>query len=268
MPKAFLIDLTKCMGCRACQVACKRWNNLEAEHTSMTSDSWTNPLRLSARTWTRVDFTELQSPQYKAGMKWVFARRQCMHCLHPACVSACPVGALRKTDEGPVVYDTQKCIGCRYCMVSCPFGVPGFEWDKGLLAQPLIKKCKMCVDRLGAGMEPACVKHCPPRATIFGERDELLATAKERIAANPDTYINHIYGENEVGGTSMLYLSSVPFEQIGFPKLGSEAVTVNTEAVMEKTLPFAAAWTVILAATYGVVKFRERTDPQGEEKNQ
>jgi formate dehydrogenase iron-sulfur subunit len=139
-----------------------------------------------------------------------FIRKQCMHCLQPACVSACPVAALRKTPEGSVIYDSKRCIGCRYCMMACPFGIPRYDWES---AVPYVRKCQMCWhDRVSKGTQPGCTAGCPVGATIFGERDELLAEAHKRITDNPDRYLPTVFGEKEVGGTSVLYLSPQPLD--------------------------------------------------------
>ena len=143
-----------------------------------------------------------------------YMRHLCMNCLDPTCASVCPVGAMQKTAEGPVTYDVTRCIGCRYCMVACPFSVPKYEWDK---TNPRVRKCDMCADRVRAGQQTACADACPTGATKFGERDALIAEARDRIAQNPGQYINHIYGLEEVGGTSVLLLSSVPFANFGYP---------------------------------------------------
>jgi formate dehydrogenase iron-sulfur subunit len=138
-----------------------------------------------------------------------------MHCLDPACVSVCPVAALQKTPEGSVVYDETRCMGCRYCMLACPYRVPKYEWESPL---PRMQKCIMCFDqRLSDGKQPACTEACPAQATVFGERDALIEEAWGRIRRNPDRYVDHIYGLEEAGGTSVLYLSSLPFERLGFP---------------------------------------------------
>ncbi len=171
MTRAMLIDLTRCIGCRGCQAACKQWHDLPGETTHNTGSNQ-NPPWISGKTRTMVTFNEVEQ---NGQLDWVFAKRQCMHCEHPGCASACTVGALRKTADGPVVYDASKCIGCRYCQYACPFDVPAYEWDEVL---GLIGKCDFCVDRLAEGMEPACVKACPTEAITFGERDELLAEAR------------------------------------------------------------------------------------------
>ena len=257
MSNGFLIDLTLCVGCRSCQVACKQWNNLENEDPLprffAKKRGYQNPEKLTARNYCYVSFHEF--PCEKNGVKWVFAKRQCMHCIDPACVSACLVGALTKTESGAVLYDDSKCIGCRYCMLACPFDVPTYEWDKVV---PYIRKCTQCFDRTrphptntelnGAPMpdehkardeaaahQPACAKACPTGCIEFGDREALLQEARKRIADHPDQYVNHIYGEKEAGGTSCLYLSSVPFADIGFPAtdtIGTRSYPSYTAAAM------------------------------------
>ena len=260
MTIAVLYDANRCIGCRGCQVACKQWNENdelipEPPYTwdkTVNWGSYENPPQLSARTWTKIRFTELD---YNGKFHWVFTKLQCMHCEHPACVAACPVGALQKTPEGPVLYDDDKCFGCRYCMVACPFGIPTFEWDKPL---PWIRKCTFCADRLDAGWEPACVKTCPTDALQMGEREELIIEARERIDKNPQKYVDHIYGEKEVGGTSWLYLSPVPFEMLGLPTLGSEPVTVDAERAMGAVPPVLLGVAAAMSGIYWLVKRRDR----------
>lgn len=251
MAKAMLMDLTKCIGCRACQVACKQWNDLPAEVTNNWG-SYENPPRRSANTWTTVTFNEVAEGDKLA---WVFAKRQCMHCEEPACAAACIVGALRKTPEGPVVYDDYKCIGCRYCTLACPFGVPTFEWNTPV---PYIRKCRMCVDRLTEGMEPGCAKACPTEAIIYGERDELLQEARSRIQAHPDKYVDHIYGEKEVGGTSMLYISHIPFDELGFPTLGPEPIPRYADVAMAAVPPTIVVVSAAMAGVYWIAGRREK----------
>ncbi|MFQ5843463.1 MAG: 4Fe-4S dicluster domain-containing protein [Planctomycetota bacterium] len=228
-----LIDLSRCIGCRACQAACKQWHGLPAESTRNTG-SYENPPARSAKTWTTITFHEVDGG---GPLRWVFAKRQCMHCLDPGCAAACPVGALHATPEGPVVYDDARCIGCRYCMLACPFGVPTFEWEAPV---PYIRKCTLCADRLAGGMQPACSKACPTGALRFGVRKELLEEAHSRIRARPRAYVDRVYGEREAGGTSKLYLSPVPFARLGFPEPGPEPVSRYAETAM-RAVPFAAA---------------------------
>lgn len=251
MSKALLTDLTRCIGCRACQTACKQWNELPAESTRNLG-SYENPLRRSAKTWTTITFNEVEEEN---NFYWIFAKRQCMHCEYPACASACIVGALKKTAQGPVAYDGSKCIGCRYCMLACPFSSPTFEWNKPI---PYVCKCTMCDDRQAEGMDPACAATCPTGAIIFGERDELLQEAHSSIRSNADRYVDHIYGEKEVGGTSELYLSSVPFEKLGFPVLGPERISRYADVAMLGVPPTIAAVGAVMGGIYWFVKRRER----------
>ena len=185
--KAVLVDVSKCIGCRGCQVACKQWNGLPMEKTVNTG-SYQNPPDLSAITYTLVRFKENPA----AGkMVWTFFKDQCRHCVEPACVSACLVGALQKTPEGPVIYDSDRCMGCRYCMMSCPYGIPRYTWEDPV---PYIRKCDMCYDRVKEGRQPACVEACPEKATIFGQRDALIKEAHDRIGNNPGRYIDKVFG--------------------------------------------------------------------------
>lgn len=211
--KAFLIDTTKCTGCRGCQVACKQWNQLPAEKTSFFSgEGYQNPPAMSESTFTRVRFRDYE----KLGEnRFAFFKEMCMHCNEPACASVCPVGAFRKTKEGPVVYAAEKCIGCRFCMVACPFGVPKYQWSKAL---PLVRKCTGCYGRIKEGLKPACATTCPS-AISYGTREEMLKEAHARIATRPERYLKKIYGAQDAGGTSVLYLSAYPFDELGFKKV-------------------------------------------------
>lgn len=240
--KAMLSDVTKCIGCGWCQQACKEWNDLPA--TGAEGGDQESPC-LSAETWTVPDLIEIEEG---SELQRVFVKRQCMHCMDPACVSACPVGALQKLDSGPVVYDCTRCIGCRYCMVACPFGIPKFEWNE---PQPRIQKCTFCADRQEEGMPPACAVACPTGALTFGDRDAIIAEAESRIQAHPERYVPRIYGRSEVGGTSWMYLSPVPFEALGFPDLKTEPVTALSEAVATYgTAGVAASATILLGGLY------------------
>src|SRR5262245_39561044 len=193
MQAAMLIDTTRCIGCNACAEACKEANHLPGE---VESD-------LTARTWTRVREVD-----------GTYVRQMCMHCEEPSCASVCPVAALYKSESGFVAYDEKKCIGCRYCMVACPFGVPKYEWDRTL---PRVQKCIGCIGRIEKGAIPACAAACPAEATVFGDRAALLAEAERRIHENPGQYVERVYGEQEVGGTNVLFLAGRSFEELGFP---------------------------------------------------
>lgn len=231
--KAMLIDSTRCVGCRACQVACKQWNELEAVDTTFFGGKgYQNPRDLNADTWTLITYNEVE---VNSRFDWVFGKLQCFHCNVPACASACPVHALEKTEEGPVIYHASICLGCRYCQLACPFKVPRFEWNKVI---PEITKCTMCADRVAAGLEPACAKACPTDAIVFGERDELITEAESRIRNNPTGYVHHIYGKDEAGGTCVMHISNVPFEDIGFDtKVPKEVIVSKAEHAM-KPIPY------------------------------
>lgn len=280
MSRATLIDTTKCIGCRSCQVTCKAWNALPAEVTQAPANSLVglqNPKTLSAKTYAVVQHKEVDDPRMVAGFRSVFVKRQCMHCEDPACVSACPVTAMHKTAEGPVVYDESKCIGCRYCVWACPWGVPTAEWDS---LAPKISKCTMCYDRiekeavyarndelltgdqrkLAAEQTavPACVKQCPAGALKYGDRDDLLAEAKRRIAGNPDLYVDHIYGEHEAGGTGMLYLAAVPFHELGFPEVQKEPIPHTSAIALGAVPPAVIGVGSVLGGIYAFGERREK----------
>ncbi len=210
--KGVLVDLTRCIGCRGCQVACKAWNDRSVNPTVLNGN-FTNPPKLNSETFTHISFFEWETDK---GPVWQFVKSQCMHCKDPACVSACPASALKKTPEGPVVYYYERCLGCRYCMMACPFHIPKYEWEKTIFPFPWVRKCTFCSDRIADGRTPACIKVCPTNVMFFGELEEVKKEAEKRLAENPGKYVNHIYGKEEAGGTSWMYLSAVPFDKIGF----------------------------------------------------
>ena len=214
---SMLYDNTICTGCKACMVACSEANDLPPD-TALSGGLWHMPLDLNSKTKNIIKLYE--EPD---GTDFAYVKRQCMHCLDPACVTGCPFGALKKSRFGAVTWNGSLCIGCRYCEVACPFDVPKFEWDHW---NPKIVKCEFCFDqRLEQNQQPACTGVCPTGAVIFGKRMDLLAKAKERIAAPPNKYFEQrVYGEHEAGGTQVLYLSCVAFEKIGLPKLGSTSL--------------------------------------------
>lgn len=201
---AMLQDTTRCIGCQACEVACAEKNGFPAPEKEPGTDN---------RRSTGTEALTVVNANNTHNKGIIFAKTQCMHCDQPACVSACLVNAMYKTPEGPVIWREDKCMGCRYCMVACPFDVPKFEYGS---LNPKIRKCIMCFDRIGEGKVPACAEACPQEAILFGKRGKLLDIARKRISDNPSEYVSHIYGENEVGGTNILYLAGVPFEQLGF----------------------------------------------------
>ena len=196
-----LYDATRCMGCRSCEYVCAEENGLPAPPDEVQG----------IRTTDESHRTVIN--EYNTSKGPVYCKVQCMHCSSPACVAACLTQAMYKTKAGPVIWRGEKCMGCRYCMVSCPFDIPKFEYHS---PNPKIEKCTMCFEkRLKNGQLPACVENCPNEALMFVTRRELIKEARKRIVENPDLYVDHIYGENEAGGTCWLYLSPVPFEEIG-----------------------------------------------------
>jgi len=239
---SFLIDLTKCTGCRGCQVACKQWNELPSEKTVNTG-SYQNPSLLSSKTFTLIKFDEFEK---QGKLNWFFTKVGCMHCEQPACVSVCPVGAFTKTETGAVVYNKKICIGCRYCMIACPFRIPTFEWQK---AFPLIKKCTFCFDRLSDSKVPACARVCPTGAISFNSRDEMIKKARDLISKYPDRYNPHIYGEKEVGGTAVMMLApkNIDFSELGLPKLAERPLPSWTW----NALKFVPSQIVIVSAAMG-----------------
>jgi formate dehydrogenase iron-sulfur subunit len=256
MNKSVLIDLTRCTGCRGCQVACKQWNERTTRETSLNGN-FTNPKQMSSDCFTHIRFIENE----KNGRPvWSFVKDQCLHCNDPACVSACPVAALKKTEAGPVVYDYDRCIGCRYCMMACPFQIPKYEWEQIL---PWVQKCSFCSERIKDGIEPACIKVCPTETMFYGDRKTVLAEAEKRIKSNPAKYVQHIYGKDEAGGTSWMYISDVPFEKLGFktniPRKPLPSYTWSSLS----SIPYKAP--AIVAGLVAIAYFRNRGNDQEEE---
>ncbi|MBD3336982.1 MAG: 4Fe-4S dicluster domain-containing protein [Candidatus Eisenbacteria bacterium] len=224
-----LVDTVICIGCRKCEWACNDEHGLsdrpltEYEDKSVFADN----RRPHAKAYTVVNQFSDPAKEGEAGRRWI--KVQCMHCNRPACVSACIVGAFRKDPSGPVVYDAWKCIGCRYCMVACPFQIPAYEYERAV--EPRVMKCSFCADRLQEGKRPACVAICPNEALTFGTRAELFQVAHERFMAHPDRYLHHIYGEHEAGGTSWMYLVPCDFEHTELPALSETPPPDRTEPI-------------------------------------
>ncbi len=294
MPNGILIDLSLCVGCGACRTACQEIHHFPDKETTALDER---------------NFTHLQHIELKDGNE-VFVRRMCQHCQDPACASVCLVGALEKTKDGAVIWDTDKCIGCRYCMLACPFEVPKYEW--GALS-PKVRKCTMCyaerhlteamkIDAEGFVVDKnderiridgrtvtaeertktiemttnadgnratACSVACPTEATKFGDRDELLAEALLRIHDNPDTYVQKVYGRGEVGGTSVFYVSSVPFEQMGFmTKLEHTPLPEKTWNVLKHIPNVVVTAGVALGAVYWITNRRDEVRRFEEDQKQ
>lgn len=217
---AVLYDATRCIGCRSCTRRCREVNGLGPDETEIGGVEYDAPCRLSPNDWTVLELHRPDPPPQDGEKQWSFLKRNCMHCNVPACASACPVAALHKTDAGPVVYDADRCIGCRYCLLACPYGVPRYEWFDRM---PRVRKCNL---------NGACVKACPTHALVDGTRRELIAEAHARIREAPKRYHDHVYGEHEGGGTSYLILSGLPFEQLGLPALPATVRSSYADALM------------------------------------
>jgi formate dehydrogenase iron-sulfur subunit len=248
---AILTDTTLCTGCEKCVAACKLENRLGKD---------------APRRWKRrID--DLSSTRYITVLRRPggrFVRRQCRHCLQPACVSACLVGALQRTAEGPVAYDPGRCMGCRYCMVACPYGIPRYDWESPI---PHIRKCTMCRRRILEGKMPACVEACGKKATIFGRRDELLQEAHHRIAGGKGKYLDEVFGETEIGGASVLYVSDIPLDFLAFqPKLGDRPLPDLTWAALSKVPSLVVGVGGVMAGVWWVIGRRAKVEKEAAQR--
>jgi formate dehydrogenase iron-sulfur subunit len=266
-----LVDTTVCNGCRRCEWACNEWNKNPNLPINAFDDKsvFDKVRRTHAQAFTVVN--RFINPENSMP---VYVKKQCMHCEVPACEDVCFVDAFKKTGTGPVVYNESLCVGCRYCMIACPFDIPAYEYDEPIT--PRVTKCTFCFDRIiKEGQVPACVQICPTETLRFGRRQELITLAHEKIKNNPNRYTDHVYGEHEVGGTSWLYLSSVPFEKIGFRSdIGKTPVPDKSKGFLftTKVLEIAAAWPLVYGAFYMISKHREKssakeTHQTGKEKH-
>jgi len=247
-----LVDTTMCVGCRACEEACAESNGFpepDLDDSVLEKERKTSITQYSVINRYEVDDEE------------IFVKKQCMHCSQPACAAACLTKAMLKKEEGPVIWREDKCMGCRFCMVSCPFDIPKFEYDEW---NPKIQKCNMCWERLKEGEQPACVEECPAEAIIFGKRKDLIEEAKQRIYTNPDEYVHHIYGEHEVGGTGYIYLSAVPFDKIGFrTDLGTTPYPEYTQDFLYGVPIVLALWPPLLLALSNATKRDDEPNKDG-----
>lgn len=244
-----LYDATLCIGCKTCVVKCQEANHLEPD-TKGIDAKYDAPLSLSANAKTVIKLYR----DDQAG-DTSFMKAQCMHCVDPACVSACMIGALTKDKKSGIVsYNVDYCVGCRYCEIACPFNVPKFQWASNT---PQIVKCELCRERLGEGKEPACTEVCPRHAVIYGKRSELMLEAKRRIAAEPDKYQPKVYGETEAGGTQCLYISHVPFDKLGLPSLDDRPAPQLARGI-QHTLYKGFIAPVALYGALGLVMLRNR----------
>jgi|Deesub1362A_J573_1020465.scaffolds.fasta_scaffold00199_10 Fe-S-cluster-containing dehydrogenase component len=256
-----LTDLTECVGCRSCEEACNEANNLPKPDVPFDDKSVFNEKRRpTVQAYTVVN--RYENP--KDAGKPIYRKIQCNHCNEPACASACPIHAYTKTPEGAVLYDPEKCFGCRYCMIACPFYVPAYDYASPL--EPKIVKCVLCYGRIKNGDMPACAEACPVGAITFGKRSDLIKLAREKIMKNPDRYIDHIYGEHEVGGTSWMYISGVPFEQLDFPaNLPKKPLIEQTKGFLSAVPVVFTVWPALFGMIYAALRHREELE---KEKNQ
>ena len=249
-----LYDATRCIGCKACVAACREANDLPADPGPFTDAIYQAPIDLNDRTKNIIKL-------YKDADSLSYMKVQCMHCIDPACASACMLGALSKDAQGIVSWEGSRCVGCRYCQMACPFNIPKFEWQA---RNPKIVKCELCRHLLARGGIPACAGACPREAVLFGRREDLLADAKKRIADEPGRYVPKVYGESDGGGTQVLYLSAVPFEKLGLPDLGDapvpEAARLIQHGIYRGFIAPAALYAIL-----GAVAFRNRRQASGEE---
>jgi len=257
-----LFDSVKCIGCRKCEEGCNNVNELPPPDRPFDDLSVLDNRR---RTDTKA-YTVVNRYDNKENVKVPLYRKiQCNHCLEPACASSCFVKAYTKTKTGAVIYDASVCVGCRYCMIACPFEIPTFEYDKALT--PRIVKCTMCYPRLLEGKLPGCVSLCPTEALTFGKRTDLIKIARERIRKFPDQYVDHIYGEHEMGGTNWLYLSGVPFKDLGMREdLGITPAPEFTKGALGSVPMVAGLWPVLLTGIYAISKRKEKIAKEEKEK--
>lgn len=241
-----LIDTVRCTGCMACFIACKEVNQLPNHNeTILNKDTYSIVKKIDK----------------------YYVRRLCMHCVKPACESVCPVAALQKTSLGPVIYDENRCIGCRYCMMACPFSIPTYEWES---MTPRVQKCFMCYQkRVSQGKPTGCAEACAYGATVFGKRKDLLKIARERIHANPKKYIPHIYGEKEIGGTGTMFLAGMPFEKFGFlPDFKDQPLPILTWNVLNRLPDIVVMAGVLMAGVTWIINRRiELAREKEKEKN-
>ena len=246
--KGILTDITKCIGCERCVEACVDVNKLDRNLPSkfkvgdgLSADRYCSIVRVEKK---------------KAAV-----RRQCMHCQEPACASACFVKAFRKDKTGAVTYNASLCVGCRYCMVACPFNIPAYEYNEAFT--PRVMKCTLCKPRIDEGKLPGCVEICPTEALTFGSREELIKEARRRIDRFPDRYVDHVYGETEMGGTSWLYLSGHPFSEVGMREdLGTKSAPELTAGPLSAVPIVVGLWPVLLTGVYAISKRKEKIAAQ------
>ena len=249
-PLGLLYDATLCIGCKACESACNQANGTPPDISGDGLHQAPPDLNVSTR-----NIIKLYKPV--DGSAPSFVKRQCMQCFDPACAAGCPFEALYKDkDSGVVHWDGGKCIGCRYCTISCPYSVPRFQW-RGF--NPVITKCELCSHRLVKGLKPGCTSVCPTGAVIFGPREALLLEAKRRINNHPGRYYqDRVYGEIENGGTQCLYLARVPFDKLGLPEIGPESVPSSSLRWQKRVYSYFALPAVLYAGLVSMIRKNQK----------
>ena len=265
-PRSFgvLFDATRCIGCRSCEAGCNKVNGLPPPPEPFDDLSVLDRKRRT-HAWTYTVVNRYDNIPGAGGP--VYKKWQCNHCLEPACASSCFVRAFAKTPQGAVTWDGSVCVGCRYCMIACPFDIPTFEYNEVLT--PRIMKCTLCYPQITSGLltVPGCVGACPVEALVYGPRTDLLNIARSRIKSFPGRYLNHIYGEREMGGTNWLYISGVPFKQLGMREdLGVTPAPELTSGALAAVPLVAVLWPVLLTGAYAINKRREKVSAEERRK--
>ncbi len=257
-----LHDTLLCIGCRTCEAACNEVNDLPPPDRPFKDLSVLDKKRRTKpKAYTVVNRYDAPEKPNRP----VFHKKQCNHCQEPACASVCFVKAYTKTRKGAVIYDASVCVGCRYCMIACPFEIPTFEYDSAL--SPRIRKCTMCYPRLTKGQLPGCVEACPVEALSFGKRKDLIKIARERMRKYPNRYVDYIYGEHEVGGTNWLYISGAPFNKLGMREdLGVKPAPDLTVGALSSVPMVVGLWPVLLTGIYAMSKRKEKIATEEEER--
>ena len=256
-----LVDLTACVGCRSCEAACKKAHGMLKDTDSLSPANMTGSARRRPNTESLTVVNEYKKPT--SGAQSTFVKVQCMHCDYPSCESACIVGAFSKKEGGEVLWDGDKCIGCRYCMVACPFQIPAFQFETAL--KPDIVKCDFCFQRRKEGGMPACVEICPMEALTYGRRSALLEVARKKIENYPDRYKNHIYGELEAGGTSWMYIANEDFKQLQFPDLKREPMPGTSESIQHGIFAYFVPPIALYSLLGGLMWITKKRSESGEE---
>ncbi len=253
-----LVDTTLCIGCRRCEWACKEVNKLPNEKSLKDYEKDRSVFNSLRRTTADTYMVVNRFENPLDASKPIYVKKQCMHCNEPACASSCFVQAFTKEPQGAVLYNPNVCVGCRYCMAACPFYIPAYQYYNPWT--PKVTKCTFCFDRtVKEGGVPACVAMCPLGTMTFGKRSDLIELAQKKIRDGSGKYVDHIYGQNEVGGTCWMYLSAVPFDKIGFrTDLGTEPAPTLAKAFLSVASPMYIVFPALAVGLYSLAKRRDQ----------